>query len=147
MRSRAWRDELERVDVAVYGAVARTRTPALDVAMRRLSRAADYSRLSLASAAVLALAGGERGRRSASAGLASVALTATVVNAVFKPLGRRRRPERSRHGFQPARHVRMPRSHSWPSGHTAAAFAFATGVGSVQPEAALPLWTLAAAVG
>ena len=53
-----WLDEAERLDVAVYAAIARTPTPAIDRAMSRLSRAADYSRLSLASAAVLALAGG-----------------------------------------------------------------------------------------
>ena len=41
----------------------------------------------------------------------------------------------------------MPVSRSFPSGHTAAAFAFATGVGHVSPAAALPLHALAAAVG
>ena len=35
------------MDLAIYAAIARTHTPALDVAMSRLSRAADYSRLSL----------------------------------------------------------------------------------------------------
>ncbi len=53
-----WLDEAERLDVAVYAAIAHTSTPAIDRAMSRLSRAADYSRLSLASAAVLAVAGG-----------------------------------------------------------------------------------------
>ncbi len=48
--------------------------------MSRLSRAANYSRLSLASAATLAVAGGSPGRRAAKLGLASVAVTATVVN-------------------------------------------------------------------
>ena len=62
-------------------------TPALDRAMSRLSRAADYSRLSLASAALLALAGGRPGRRAAAMGLASLAVTATVVNVAVKPLG------------------------------------------------------------
>ena len=39
-----------------------------------------------------------------------------------------------------------PRSRSFPSGHTAAAFAFATGVGGVSPAAAIPLRALAALV-
>jgi undecaprenyl-diphosphatase len=41
----------------------------------------------------------------------------------------------------------MPSSTSFPSGHAAAAFAFATGVGHVLPAAAIPLRGLAALVG
>ena len=40
----------------------------------------------------------------------------------------------------------MPSSTSFPSGHSAAAFAFATGVGHVLPPAAIPLRGLAALV-
>ena len=40
----------------------------------------------------------------------------------------------------------MPISTSFPSGHSAAAFAFATGVGHVMPRAAVPLRALAALV-
>ena len=142
-----WLEDAERVDLAVYAAVARTPTPALDRAMSRLSSAADYSRLSLVSAGLLALAGGRTGRRSAGMGLASLAVAATVVNLGVKPLGRRRRPDRLAEEVPLARHVPMPASRSFPSGHTAAAFAFATGVGHVSPAAALPLRGLAAASG
>ena len=141
-----WLDDAERVDVAVYAAVAQTPTPALDHAMARLSDAANYSRLSLASAAVLAATGGRRGRHAAVNGLASVAVTSGVVNLAVKPLGRRRRPDRAAGQVPVARHVRMPSSTSFPSGHSAAAFAFATGVGHVAPRAAIPLRGLAAAV-
>ena len=141
-----WLDEAERLDVAVYAAIAHTSTPAIDRAMSRLSRAADYSRLSLASAAVLAVAGGRDGRRAAVIGLASVAVTATVANLIAKPLGRRRRPDRAAQEVPLARQVRMPVSSSFPSGHTAAAFAFATGVARVSPAAAAPLRALAALV-
>jgi membrane-associated phospholipid phosphatase len=134
------------VDLALYAAIARTPTPAFDVAMSRLSRAADYSRLSMASAAALALAGGSTGRRAAVQGLAALAVTATVVNVAVKPLARRRRPDRLAGDVPLARHVRMPSSRSFPSGHTAAAFAFATGVGGVSPAAAIPLRALAALV-
>jgi undecaprenyl-diphosphatase len=41
----------------------------------------------------------------------------------------------------------MPESRSFPSGHTAAAVAFAGGVGQVLPTAAIPLHVLAAVVG
>jgi membrane-associated phospholipid phosphatase len=142
-----WLDEAERLDLAVYAAIAQASTPALDRAMRRLSRAADYSKLSIASASVLAVAGGTTGRRAASMGLASVAVTATVVNLLMKPLGRRRRPDRFAQGVPEARHVRMPISSSFPSGHAAAAFAFATGVGHVSPATGVPLQALAALVG
>ena len=41
----------------------------------------------------------------------------------------------------------MPVSRSFPSGHTACAFAFATAIGDVLPRDALALRMLAAAVG
>ena len=44
-RRPAWIEDAERLDLAIYAAIARTPTPALDVAMSRLSRAADYSRV------------------------------------------------------------------------------------------------------
>jgi undecaprenyl-diphosphatase len=139
-------EEAERLDVAVYAAVAATPTPTLDRAMARLSRAADYSKLSLAAAGLLAAAGGGSGRRAAKLGLASLAVTATVVNLALKPLGSRRRPDRAAQEVPVDRHVRMPISSSFPSGHSAAAFAFATGVGHASPAAAVPLHALAALV-
>jgi membrane-associated phospholipid phosphatase len=141
-----WREDAERVDLAIYAAIARTPTPALDSAMSRLSQAANYSRLSLAAAALLGLTGGRTGRRAAANGLASLGVTATVVNVAIKPLGRRRRPDRLAGDVPLARHVRMPVSRAFPSGHSAAGFAFATGVGHVSPTAAIPLRALAALV-
>ena len=114
--------------------------------MARLTRAADYSRLSIAAAAIIAAVGGRRGRRAAASGLASVGVTAAVVNLGLKPLGRRRRPDRVAEQVPIARQTRMPRSTSFPSGHSAAAFAFATGVGHVLPAASIPLQGLAALV-
>ena len=114
--------------------------------MTRLTRAADYSQLSLAAAAVLAVAGGRRGRRAARSGLASVGVTAAVANLVLKPLGGRRRPDRVADQVPVARQARMPASTSFPSGHSATAFAFATGVGRVFPAPSIPLQGLAALV-
>ena len=74
-------------------------------------------------------------------------MTSAVVNAIVKPVARRRRPDRLASEVPLARHVPMPTSRSFPSGHAAAAFAFATGVGGVSPAAAVPLRGLAAAVG
>ncbi len=145
MRPR-WLSDAERVDHAIYGAVASTETPTLDRAMNRLSRAADYSKLSLASAALLAVTQGRDGRIAAGAGLASLGVTATIVNLAIKPLGRRRRPDPTARDVPVARQVRVPSSTSFPSGHSAAAFAFATGVGRVLPREAVPLRALAALV-
>jgi len=147
IRTQSWLSDVDRIDAAVYDAIAATPTPGLDEAMRRLSSAADYSRLSFASAALLAAFGGRKGRRAALSGLQSLAAAALVANAVVKPLGRRRRPQAEAHGVPRARRIRIPGSHSFPSGHTAAAVSFATGAGRVMPSAAVPLYSLAALVG
>ena len=141
-----WWNEVNRLDLAVHAAIAATSTPTLDRAFRRLSRAADHSKLWLASAALLAATGGVSGRRAAVNGLASTGLTSAVVNLVLKPVGRRRRPDRDLHRVPLARQVEMPRSTSFPSGHSASAFAFATGVAATSPAAGIPLSALAALV-
>jgi membrane-associated phospholipid phosphatase len=140
-------DRIRSADLALYEAVAGRPTPRLDRLMREVSRAADYSKLSLTAAGVLAVGGGKKGRSAALGGMASVAVTAAVVNVAIKPLSRRRRPDRGRASVPFARHVNMPRSRSFPSGHTAAAFAFAVGAGREVPRAAPPLLALATLVG
>ena len=144
MNVRHWLAQAQRADAAAYAAVAGTDIPTLDRRMRQLSRAANYSKPWIGGAALLALAGGDKGRRAAIDGLAAIAVTAAVVNAAIKPLGRRRRPVRE---AALPRHVRMPLSRSFPSGHTAAGFAFASGVGATLPRVALPLRMLAGLVG
>jgi len=150
-RERAWplraADETRRLDVAVYSTIAATPTPSLDRALSRLSHAANYSRLSIASAAVLSLTAGPRGRYAATVGLASIAVTSAVLNLGVKQIVRRRRPDRVKNEVPLLRQVPMPSSASFPSGHSAAAFAFATGVGQVLPAAGFPLRALAALVG
>jgi undecaprenyl-diphosphatase len=145
-RLRTLLDEADQVDRAVYRAVAGTSTPQLDHAMRRLSEAANYSRLWIGSSVLLAAAG-PRGRLAAGSGLAAVAATSAFVNLLVKPLGRRRRPDRGAEQVPAARQVGMPASRSFPSGHTASAAAFSSAVGRVLPAAAVPLHGLAALVG
>lgn len=142
----SWREEISRLDVAVYAAIAGTATPRLDDAFRRLSRAADHSALWFGSAALLAGTGRARGRRAALNGIASLTLTSTTVNAVIKPLSARRRPDRDTHNVPITRQVRMPHTTSFPSGHAASAFAFATGVATASPGAGIPLHAVAALV-
>lgn len=144
-RAGAWLADAQRVDEAIYLAVSRTPTPSLDPGLTRLSHAANYSRLWLGSSAVLALVGGPRGRRAALQGLTAVAVTSAVVNVVVKQAGRRARPPRPA-DHAPERMLRMPASRSFPSGHSAAAFAFATGVGSRLPVVAAPLYAAAGLV-
>jgi len=138
--------ELDKLDQKVYAAVATSPTPSLDTALRRLSDVANYSRVSGGVAIGLAAAGGSRGRKAAFRGMASVAVTSAVLNAFVKPVAHRARPDRDGAAVPEARHVRMPKSHSFPSGHSASAFAFAVGVGNVLPWSIPPLTLLAAAV-
>jgi undecaprenyl-diphosphatase len=140
-------DELDRVDRAVFAAVAATPTPHLDAAMRRISDAANYSKPWIAASAIMALVGGPRGRCAAASGIVSVAVTSAVANLISKRLlGRRPRPDREAAEVPLSRHVRMPGSGSFPSGHAASAVAFASGVARVVPAAGLPLRVLAAVV-
>lgn len=138
--------ELSAIDLAVYRAVASTPSPTLDMPLRRLSNAANRSLIWAAAAVVLAGAGGRRGRRAAVAGLASVAVSSAAVNLGLKRLYVRERPDRATAGVADARHTKMPESSSFPSGHSASGFAFATAVGHQIPALSFPLRMLAAAV-
>ncbi len=138
--------QLAAVDRAVYAAIASTPTPALDDPMRRLSTAANYSRIWLGIAAVLATAGGQPGRRAAIRGVLAIGVTSALVNLGVKSLWDRERPDRSSTRVPIGRHVRMPASTSFPSGHSASGFAFATAVGNELPFLTVPLRSLAAAV-
>lgn len=144
--ARAWLADARNVDDAVYAAIAHTPTPTLDRGMSTLSRAANYSRLWMASAAALALLGGTAGRRAAVEGLSSVAVTSALVNLAVKRVGRRKRPDPVGVEVPGQRLVRMPTSLSFPSGHSAAAFAFAGGVGNRLPLVAFPLHAIAGVV-
>jgi undecaprenyl-diphosphatase len=144
-RVRALR-EFGAVDRAVYEAVAETPTPELDGPVRRLSRAADRSRLWLGIAATIAVFGGGRGRRAALEGVLAIGVTSATVNLGVKPLARRRRPDRGEPDRVVARHVPMPGSTSFPSGHAASAFAFAYAVGRHLPGLAVPIRLLASGV-
>jgi membrane-associated phospholipid phosphatase len=131
---REWRRARE-LDRRLMREVVRGRSPAWDRALVRVGRAANYSRLWLLVAGALALLGGPRGRRASRRGVVAVAIAAAVANGPAKLFVRRRRPER----FGPTL-IRMPRSSSFPSGHSASAFAFATGACAECP--ALTPWLL-----
>ncbi|WP_245206112.1 phosphatase PAP2 family protein [Kitasatospora sp. RG8] len=138
--------DLMALDSAVYATVAATDTPTLDRGLRRLSSAADHSKLSLATAGLLALRPG-RTRRAALLGVLAVGTASAGANLVVKQLVRRPRPDRLAAASTIERHVPMPSTPSLPSGHTAAAVAFAAVTGSALPALAFPLGALACAVG
>jgi undecaprenyl-diphosphatase len=139
--------EAAAVDVAVYDAVAASRTPTLDRTMSATSDAANRSVVWLAVAAALALTGGRRGRLAARDGLMAIGLASAGVNLGLKRLASRHRPLRDEVALAQDRWVRMPSSDSFPSGHTASAFAFATAAGQRIPALSLPLRGLALLVG
>ena len=89
---------------------------------------------------------GAEGVGPPSPGLRAVVVTSVVVNVVVKPIARRRRPDRLDHKVPTARHVPMPASRSFPSGHAAVAFAFAGAAGRVMPVVSIPLHALAGLV-
>jgi undecaprenyl-diphosphatase len=137
--------DVHALDDSVYDAVARTSTPALDGPVTWISNAANYGKLWVAIAAVLALTGGARGQRAAVRALMALGVTSITANLVVKQVVPRRRPERST--VNPARAARMPASSSFPSGHTASAFAFATAVTADFPLLSALLFGLATVVG
>ena len=135
--------ELVLLDRAVYTAVHATPSPTIDRALVRLSHAADHSKIWLVIAAGLCAAGA-RPRRSALVGLAALGTTSALVNTTLKPVVKRGRP--SRHETVRTHVVRMPGSASYPSGHTASAFAFSTAVGGGLPQLDTALRLTATAV-
>jgi membrane-associated phospholipid phosphatase len=118
------------------------RPPRVDRALVSLTTAANYARLWLATAAALAAFGGRRGRRAAGRGVLAIALASAVANGPAKLLVSRRRPSTD---VKPAL-IRMPSSSSFPSGHSASAFAFATAVCRELPYVAPVILPLAGAV-
>lgn len=138
--------EVGDLDRAVYATVSAVPTPNLDDALRRLSLVADNSVLWFGVAGATALVGGRRGRRAAFDGVVAIGLTSLLVNQPLKRLLPRERPNRALHGVFTERQVPLPTSPSFPSGHSASAFAFANALGGELPWLALPVRGAAAAV-
>ncbi|MFJ8719404.1 phosphatase PAP2 family protein [Streptomyces violaceus] len=98
-----------------------------------VEEAAEHTKLWWAAAGVMAAVGGWHGRMAAAAGVTAMATAQVLSNAVAKKLYRRRRPPQE---WVPPEDLQdRPDSSSFPSGHTAAAFAFAGAVIPVWPAA------------
>jgi undecaprenyl-diphosphatase len=135
---------IERADERVAGRINARRTgPWSDAFWRTLSTAADHGLLWSAAAGVLLALGRPR---AAVRGLASLGLASALANLVGKQLVGGERPALTSIPIS-RRLDRSPTSPSFPSGHTASAAAFATGVALESPRAGAALAPLAAAVG
>ncbi|WP_055715160.1 phosphatase PAP2 family protein [Streptomyces torulosus] len=108
-----------------------------------VEEAAEHTKVWWAVTALLAATGG-RGRVAAVTGVAGMTTALLLSNLVTKQLYRRRRPPSE---WVPPDALRdRPESSSFPSGHTAAAFAFARAVGSVWPPVGATCGALAVPV-
>lgn len=134
-------------DRRLFDAFARGRVPVLGPLLPPLGRLADHSVLWALTSAALARSGDRRCRRGALRGLGCIAVASALTNQPAKRLVRRARP--SLEGVPAVRHGRpTPDSTSFPSGHAAAAFAYALGAGAELPASlGVPLVLLAGAVG
>lgn len=142
---RTLHEGLSDLDRRLFDAVAVSPSPLLDLTMRPLSAAADHSKLWMVLAAGLGGLGGLSSRRGAVRGVATLAVTSLIVNQGLKRIYPRRRPVHD--GVPVKRARRQPTSTSFPSGHSAAAAAFAIGVGLENRTAGYALACLAGAVG
>lgn len=135
---------LDAYDRWLFDRLTRRERRFVDRALKRLSTSANRSLLWLAIAATMATVGGQQGRRAALRGATAIGITSTLVNLPLKFLARRRRPLIG--GNDRPMHLPMPGSFSFPSGHSASAFAFTTGVALEDPRLVLPILPLAAGV-
>ncbi|MEW2403138.1 phosphatase PAP2 family protein [Streptomyces sp. NPDC046862] len=121
------RDRFLAADSRLFEAVAARHWPGADHVLPRLSRAANHGVLWFATAAAIAAARSPRARRAAARGVASLALASATINTLGKRSVRRPRPLLD--NVPMVRQLkRQPITTSFPSGHSASAAAFATGV-------------------
>ncbi|MGX5185874.1 phosphatase PAP2 family protein [Streptomyces avermitilis] len=97
-----------------------------------MEESAEHTKLWWGCAVALSAAG-RRGRKAATAGLASMAVAELASNCVLKQVWHRRRPPKEWISHEKV-HAR-PDSSSFPSGHTAAGVAFSAAVAAVWPWA------------
>lgn len=144
-RARDVSKRLSRLDRRLLSRAADARSPGADRALTGLSTAADNGLLWYGVAAVLTATGRRRPRTAAASGLLGLAIASTTVNGPLKYVWRRDRPPTDVLGSRGAL-LPLPRTFSFPSGHSASAFAFATGVSTAMPPVAPAVLPLAAGV-
>lgn len=121
------RTRLIALDHQTFDAVATRHWPGADRLLPRLSRSANHGLLWFGVAAGIAATRTPRARRAALRGTASLSLASATINTLGKRSVRRARPLLD--GVPLMRRLkRQPVTTSFPSGHSASAAAFATGV-------------------
>ncbi|WKX14398.1 bifunctional phosphatase PAP2/diacylglycerol kinase family protein [Streptomyces sp. NL15-2K] len=129
----ALREWLLALDNRLFEFAAERHWPAAEPVLPRLSRSANHGVLWFAAGAAMAASRTPRGRRAAARGLASLSLASLTINTLGKRSVRRTRPV-----LDPVPLVRQlkrqPITTSFPSGHSASAAAFATGVALESPK-------------
>ncbi|GAA2154999.1 bifunctional phosphatase PAP2/diacylglycerol kinase family protein [Kitasatospora kazusensis] len=123
---------ITELDSRLFARVARARLRGVDVWLPRLSRSANHGVLWTASAGLLAASGDRTARRAALRGVGSLLLASAAANLVAKSVTRRQRPLLNDVPLV-RRLARQPFTTSFPSGHSASAAAFATGLALESP--------------
>ncbi|MFF7502291.1 bifunctional phosphatase PAP2/diacylglycerol kinase family protein [Streptomyces lavendulae] len=140
-----WRGTVARWDRGLFDAVARRHWPGADRVLPRLGRAANHGVLWGGAAVAITVLGSPRARTAALRGIGSLALASATINTVGKWSVRRPRPVLD--GVPLTRQPAVPpRTTSFPSGHSASAFAFAAGVALESPVWGAVLVPVAASV-
>lgn len=142
---RTGRARIDAFDQSLFRRVHARPTPLLDAILPRLSQAANHGVLWTGLAAVLAASGGKENRRAALRGIGSLALASAAVNGPAKLIFRRGRPDVELI-LSPRQLRRHPTTFSFPSGHSASAAAFATGVALESPVLGAGVGALAGTV-
>ncbi|QNS03257.1 bifunctional phosphatase PAP2/diacylglycerol kinase family protein [Streptomyces xanthii] len=124
---RSPRGRLAALDLRLFEFAAGAHWPGAERILPRLSRAANHGALWFAAGGALAATGSPRARRAAVRGVASLALASATINTLGKRSVRRPRPALDAVPLVRQLH-RQPFTTSFPSGHSASAAAFATGV-------------------
>lgn len=131
------------MDTALYSAINGAHSPALDDLMLLASALGKAGFVWLAVAAIAAVFPARR--MAAWRVVMAIVLTTGVVDGVIKPIVHRQRPYEVR---ADARLIdQRPTTGSFPSGHTARAFAGALALGRLFPSAQAVWWVLATAIG
>ena len=135
---------LRRADDRLVRVVTSRGGGVLDQVMPRASRMADHLLVWWLIAAVMAVAGDRRSRRAAVRAVLAMVVAGSISNAARTQVFDRERPPASVRHRRPGR---VPRSAGFPSGHGAAAAAFATTlICEASPLIAGPVVALAGVV-
>ncbi|GAB3579702.1 bifunctional phosphatase PAP2/diacylglycerol kinase family protein [Amycolatopsis endophytica] len=136
---------MSRVDRRMFARVAATDSVLLDRVLPRLGSTANYGALWWAVSGSLAATRSRRARRAGLRGMLALGIASATANVVSKRIIRRTRPSTA--AIPAVRQLRRaPWTTSFPSGHSASAAAFATGVALEWPALAVPVGVLAAGV-